>query len=313
MPTFEIRIPTYKRPGMLRRALRSLQEQTETDWVAFVFDDSPLREGEAVTTSLSDERVHYRCNVRNLGAAENIDQVFRKKPHTDARFFKILSDDNYLLPNFLKRSRDIAERTGCKLLLINEIVVDEFGNQMKAGATTRDDWFPPGLVSPFSLYATLFLKEGISDGGLVWSKDAVTDLEVGQEMSEVCLQEACRTLKVVEPIYFEPEPCAAFSFLPPEKVVRQTAGNRVVSRGKGEIARYLRKRGGQKMIAEAVAFAQRIGEEAALHQTLESALRPWDGKGVGRRDWYWRLRGFARTCVTPNPVGEFLKTRPGVF
>ena len=313
MPTFEVRIPTYKRPAMLRRALSSLQEQTETDWVAFVFDDSPAHEGETVVRSMQDNRIHYRCNQTNLGAARNIDQVFRKQPLSDARFFRILSDDNFLLANFLQRGRDIVERTGCKIVMINELIVGEDGRPQRKGATTRGDWFSPGFIPLRTLYASLFLFEGVSDGGLFWTRDSKTDLEVDRNMSEVCLQEACRTLKVIEPLYFEPEPCAAFSLLPPEKVVRQTAGNRLVARGRAAIMRYLLRRGGRPMADEVIAFAQGVGKRVELRRNWESALRPWEAPGIGWPNFHWRMRALIRDAITSNPVADFLASQPGLF
>ena len=114
---------------------------------------------------------------------------------------------------------------------MNQIIVDESGRSHQR--TTRGDWFKHGVLTPMTLYASLFLMEGLSNGGLFWSRDSVTDLDVGNDMRETCLQEACRTLKVAEPIFFESEPCAAWSRLPPEKVVRQSARNRVIWTGPG--------------------------------------------------------------------------------
>jgi glycosyltransferase involved in cell wall biosynthesis len=311
MSRFEIRIPTYRRPHFLGRAIRSVQGQTESDWTIFVLDDSPDGEGAEVVRAIADQRIHYIHNPGNLGAARNIDQAFSKRPRSDADFFTILSDDNLMLPNFLERGRSVVETSGAKIALINEIVVDVDGKP--TGQTTRGGWFLAGLLSPRQLYASLFLKEGISDGGLFWTREGKTDLEVGSDMPEVCLQEACRTLKVVEPIYFEPEPAAAFSFLPQDKVVRQTGPQRTVSCGKAAIARYLWRRGGKPMMAEAMRFAHRLDLESELQRMLESSLRPWDGTGLGARDWYWRMRGTARSLCTANPVAHFLSRDPGNF
>lgn len=313
MPIFEIRIPTYKRPHFLRRALRSLQEQTESDWAAFVFDDSQAGEGEPVVKELKDERIVYHRNSRNLGAADNIDQAFRKQPLTDARFFKILSDDNFLFSGFLRRGRELIETTECKIILINEQVVDFEGKPHNAAATTRGEWFSPGVIPIRTLYSSLFLFEGISDGGLFWARDSQSDFEVGRGMSEVCLQEACRTLKIVEPVFFEPAPLAAFSLLPPDQVVRQTGGGRLVSRGRAEIMRYLLRRGGAAITSGAIDFARRVGKLNELRRNWESALRWEKAPPNWSPNLYWRLRGIVRDAHISNPVATFLASEPGVF
>jgi len=312
MARFEIRVPTYCRPELLARALHSLVTQTETDWLAFVYDDSPHHEAESVVRTLADKRINYRPNSENLGAAGNIDQAFRKQPLSDACFFAILEDDNLLLPHFLKRAREIAESTGYSLIQMNQNIIDENGRPQEPPITTRGDWFSHGPVSPMTLYASLFLMEGVSNGGLVWTRDSKTDLEVGKHMNETCLQEACRTLKITEPVFFESEPCASWSSLPSEKVVRQTGTSRQTSLGQAEIRRYVWAQG-TPIIEEVVRFAKSVGREELLNSNLETALRPWDGRGIGKRNWKLRFRGLVRASVTTNPVGPFLASKPGVF
>ena len=57
MALCEIRVPTYRRPELLERAMRSLQAQTQRDWVALVMDDSPEREGAQAVKKLGDGRI----------------------------------------------------------------------------------------------------------------------------------------------------------------------------------------------------------------------------------------------------------------
>jgi glycosyltransferase involved in cell wall biosynthesis len=44
MSLCEVRIPTYKRPDLLKRALSNLRKQTYDNWQAIAFDDSPEQE-----------------------------------------------------------------------------------------------------------------------------------------------------------------------------------------------------------------------------------------------------------------------------
>jgi glycosyltransferase involved in cell wall biosynthesis len=313
MALFEIRVPTYRRPEMLRRALNSLLAQEETDWCAFVYDDSPCGEADAVVRSFNDKRIFYLSNPQTLGAAGNIDQASRKQPLTDARFFAILEDDNLLLPHFLKRGQEIVNSSHCSLVQMNQIIVDENARPHQLGGTTRGDWFKHGILPPETLYASLFLMEGLSNGGLFWSRESLTDLEVGNDMQETCLQEACRTLKVSEPVFFESEPCAAWSCLPSHRVMRMSAANRVIGRGQTEIRRYLWQCGGSAMIEAGLRFAKTVGREGEFHINLESSLMPWEDFGAARTNWLLRLRGMARVCMTNNPVLSFLANNPGMF
>src|SRR5438876_1081588 len=98
----EVRVPTYRRPRLLRRALDSLVAQGYKDWRCIVFDDSPDREAEWVCNGLADPRIVYVSNNKRLGAGPNLDQCFRKRAYCAGDLFCVLEDDNYLQPTCLE-------------------------------------------------------------------------------------------------------------------------------------------------------------------------------------------------------------------
>ena len=55
----EVRVPTYRRPELLERCLKSLIAQTHENWRAIVLDDSPEREGEAVLAAAAISISHF--------------------------------------------------------------------------------------------------------------------------------------------------------------------------------------------------------------------------------------------------------------
>jgi glycosyltransferase involved in cell wall biosynthesis len=71
----EVRVPTYKRPRLLRRALLSLCSQTHANWTCIVMDDSLEREGEKVCADINDPRITYSPNNANLGICENLNNA----------------------------------------------------------------------------------------------------------------------------------------------------------------------------------------------------------------------------------------------
>src|SRR5580704_13426007 len=97
----EIRVPTYRRPQWLERALRSILAQDTPDWRAVIFDDSPDQEGRAVVDRLADARFIYKSNPANLRAAANIDQCFQTRPFVQGEYACILEDDNWFYPDFI--------------------------------------------------------------------------------------------------------------------------------------------------------------------------------------------------------------------
>jgi hypothetical protein len=92
-------IPTYRRPLLLRRAIRSVLSQTYPRAQAWVFDNASGDETAAVVAELArnDPRVKYYCHPENVGMAANF--IYGMK-QVDTPYFSILSDDDYLLPNF---------------------------------------------------------------------------------------------------------------------------------------------------------------------------------------------------------------------
>src|SRR5215467_15983495 len=105
-PVFEVRVPTYNRPGLLRRAIDSLRSQTYPYWKAVVFDDSTSGESQDVTESAGDERISYQRNPVRMGAAGNIDQCFSPSKVASGHYGCLLEDDNFWLPNFLSLIAD---------------------------------------------------------------------------------------------------------------------------------------------------------------------------------------------------------------
>lgn len=99
MPRITTIIPTYRRPKLLRRAIRSVLKQTYQDFQICVYDNASGDETAKVVAELAkeDPRVMYFCRERNIGGLENFNLAMRDVSTT---FFNLLSDDDFLLPSF---------------------------------------------------------------------------------------------------------------------------------------------------------------------------------------------------------------------
>jgi len=93
-------IPTYRRPHMLARAVRSVLRQTYSDLVVCVYDNSSSDETESVVDALraEDARIQYQRHGENIGSFANFVHGMERVA-TD--FFSFLSDDDVIFPNFL--------------------------------------------------------------------------------------------------------------------------------------------------------------------------------------------------------------------
>jgi glycosyltransferase involved in cell wall biosynthesis len=92
-------IPTYRRPELLRRAIRSVLSQTYPHFQVCIYDNASGDETAAVVAQLGrdDPRVKYHCHPENIGMSANFTYGMER---IDTPYFSILSDDDYLLPTF---------------------------------------------------------------------------------------------------------------------------------------------------------------------------------------------------------------------
>lgn len=125
LPLIEVRVITYKRPALLRRALGGLCNQTYTNWKAIVYDDSPEAEAFDVVARMRDDRIICRPNAKNLGAALNLCQAFGPEPLVESSVFAcVLEDDNYFEPTLLERNVEVLTSVPEPVLARNFRMVD---------------------------------------------------------------------------------------------------------------------------------------------------------------------------------------------
>ncbi len=138
-------LPTYKRPQMLRRALRSVLGQTYADFKVCVYDNASGDETEATVRHVADGdgRVIYFRHPENIGGAENFLFGMRR---VDTPYFSFLSDDDVLLPDFYESAMAGFARSPEALMSVaSTIEVDESGRALYAPLAL---WSREGLYAP---------------------------------------------------------------------------------------------------------------------------------------------------------------------
>lgn len=208
----EIRIPTYQRPELLRRALTSLLTQSTPLWRARVLDDSQDQRCREVCQSFNDPRISHIFNNPRKFAVGNIDQCFAKSDAAD--FFCVVEDDNYLLPDFIERNAAAIAETGAPIVLRNQYKapIDAPPEALdRAAPTILADRFEERVYSAQEFRVSMLFSIGVSNGGLFWSKAAKTDFEVRAPACGPVLQEYLRTLLVRDAVAVRLEPLAVWS------------------------------------------------------------------------------------------------------
>jgi len=94
-------VPTYRRPGLLRRAIASILAQTYPHFRVCVHDNASGDETAAVVEKFRkiDSRVEYICRPDNIGMFANFMDGANR---VETPFFSFLSDDDLMLPDFFQ-------------------------------------------------------------------------------------------------------------------------------------------------------------------------------------------------------------------
>lgn len=104
---FSIITPTYKRAEQLLRAVRSVQNQTYSDWEIIIINDSPTDTSyNAFASSINDPRIRYHVNERNMGVNYSRNRAL-DSVSAESKWVLFLDDDDYLSPDTLKQFHNL--------------------------------------------------------------------------------------------------------------------------------------------------------------------------------------------------------------
>ncbi len=108
MARVKVYLPTFRRHGMLPRAVNSLLNQTFSDWQCEVHNDDPEDPfPEELVAKARDPRIRIVNHPKNLGGAATINAFYAPAKE---EFVSILEDDNWWEPEFLEEMMRAAER-----------------------------------------------------------------------------------------------------------------------------------------------------------------------------------------------------------
>jgi len=173
-------IPTYRRPRLLRRAIKSVLAQTYPYFQVFVYDNASGDETAAVVRELAkaDPRVKYHCHPENIGVFKNFAYGME---HVETPFFSLLSDDDVLLPDMYQVALAGIEKFPEAIMSAAATIhMDEQGRVLRVPTSS---WTPGLYTPPEGMLAMLRDKHPSWTGALfrreVLEKVGNLDEEVG--------------------------------------------------------------------------------------------------------------------------------------
>lgn len=189
-------LPAYK-PNFLEEALRSIKEQTYTDFKVIVSDDCSPHDLKSIfdKTCGDDPRFVFRRNVKNMGGKSLVSHWNLLVDMCDTEYFVMASDDDVYEPNFLvEADKLLVKYPKVNLLRARSRVIDGEGN-IKAEENVTDEWLDNlhfihriyqkdwvGGIASF-VYRTKHLKDkgNFVDFPSAWFSDDVTNFLMADE------------------------------------------------------------------------------------------------------------------------------------
>lgn len=122
-------MPSYRCERFLEKSIRSVQEQTYTNWeLLFVDDYSEDRTVEVVLALMQvDDRIKLFQNDKNLGAAVSRNKALRE---AKGRWIAFLDSDDLWEPTKLEKQIHFMEANGYAFSYHNYKEIDENGNEL---------------------------------------------------------------------------------------------------------------------------------------------------------------------------------------
>lgn len=129
-PLVTIGLPVFNGENFIEAAVKSILKQTFTDFELIIADNASTDGTQAICEGFarSDNRVVYRRNAQNIGAAKNFNLVFKL---SSGAYFKWAAHDDVLDPNFLAKCvAAIDEEPSIVLSFSRVINIDEQGRKL---------------------------------------------------------------------------------------------------------------------------------------------------------------------------------------
>lgn len=129
-------MPAYNAARFLEPAIRSVMNQTVTDWELLVLDDGSTDDTCAIAAALAeqDSRIRLVPNAHNMGVARTRNRGFDL---CRGEYVALLDSDDVWLPEKLERQLALMERELTDLCYCSYSIVDA------AGEKSRQDYLVP--------------------------------------------------------------------------------------------------------------------------------------------------------------------------
>ncbi|NPA54191.1 MAG: glycosyltransferase family 2 protein [Aquificae bacterium] len=125
-PKVSVVLPTYNRAAYLDRAIRSVLNQSYSDFELIVVDDASKDNTEEVVKSFKDDRIVYIRNPKNLGGAGARNVGIKR---AKGEFIAFQDSDDEWLPEKLKIQMDVFEKAEPDVAVVYTAFIRKYGDR----------------------------------------------------------------------------------------------------------------------------------------------------------------------------------------
>ena len=125
-------ITTYKRPKLLKRALKSVLNQSYKDFKILISDDNSNDNSKEYINEylINDNRITYHYHENNIGEKANINYLFS---NIQTPYFSLIHDDDGIEENLYEKAINILEtNSDISIVIFNTLAIDSNGNLIQS-------------------------------------------------------------------------------------------------------------------------------------------------------------------------------------
>lgn len=138
LPKISLCVPTYNRGLFIADTIRSVLNQTESDFELIILNDASPDSTEEIVKQFKDERIRYYKNETNLGVPENYNRVFSL---ARGELVCLLEDHDLLDPKYLEKLLPLFDKYSNIVFAFTGIdLIDQQGKTTKRFLHPFQDW-----------------------------------------------------------------------------------------------------------------------------------------------------------------------------
>ena len=191
-PKVSIVIPTYKRPHLIGRAIRSVFSQTYQNFEIVIIDDSPNDETEKAVKNFDDKRIKYVRNKIKRGYSGARNQGVEKSS-SDSKYIAFLDDDDEYFPLFLEKTiKELEDNNNIVIVNTAAILKNQNGKIIKKISCGTSKFWGSAIGNGSVIRKEIFNKENIWYDEKMLFEDLDFGIRVLKKHKGKCLPEILR-------------------------------------------------------------------------------------------------------------------------